>query len=106
MVKTHTISELEQALVKAKNAMMEYADTEDGGSCNFDTPVIRINATERQMAMLDYRVVKVDERGWRGWWFVFLPLMGQANRRTRMAEAACKSLKESGFEASVYYQLD
>lgn len=103
---TNTFDKLERALMNADKAAMQFANSEDFGTCNFDTPVIRIKATEKQMASLDYKVIKVDEKGWRDCWFVFLPLMGQANRRTRMAEAAARSLIADGFEAGVYYQMD
>lgn len=98
--------QLERALEAAKKEMLKYADTEDGGTCNFDTPVIRVKATEKMMSQAEYRLVKVGEKGWQDCWFVFLPLYGQGNRRTRMAEAAARSLIASGFEAGVYYQMD
>lgn len=96
----------ERALNAAKNEMLKYSDTEDGGTCNFDTPVVRIKASEKMMSQSDYRIVKVDEKGWKDCWFVFLPLMGQGNRRTRMAEAAAEVLRCNGFDAMVYYQMD
>lgn len=103
---TNTFDKLERALMNADKAARQFAESKDSGTCNFDTPVIRIKATEKQMASLDYKVIKVDEKGWRDCWFVFIPLMGQANRRTRMAEAAARSLIADGFEAGVYYQMD
>ena len=96
----------EKALVAAKNAMMKFAEVEDGGSCNFDTPVRRIKASEKMMSQSDFRIVKVDEKGWKDCWFIFLPLMGQANRRTMMAEEAVRVLQLNGFDAMMYYQLD
>ncbi len=45
-------------------------------------------------------------RMWKGWYFVNIELHGQGNRRTAMAEAAAKSLKASGLQAGVYYQMD
>lgn len=101
-----TFDKLERALMNADKAARQFAESEDNGTCNFDTPVIRIKATEKQMASLDYKVVKVGEKGWKDCWFVFIPLMGQGNRRTRMAEAAARSLIADGFEAGVYFQMD
>lgn len=45
-------------------------------------------------------------RMWSGSYMVDIPLQGQGNRRTRMAEAACKALRNSGYEAYMYYQCD
>lgn len=103
---TNTFNKLEKALMNADKAARQFAESEDFGTCNFDTPVIRIKATEKQMSSLDYKVIKVGEKGWKDCWFIFIPLMGQANRRTRMAEAAARSLIADGFEAGVYYQMD
>jgi hypothetical protein len=44
--------------------------------------------------------------GGRRWFFVNVPLHGQADRRSPMAEAACRRLKEAGLHAAMYYQMD
>lgn len=97
---------LEYALAKANQAAKLFANSEDGGTCNFDTPIINIKATQKQVASLDFELSKCTWGLYKGWWFVDLPLYGQGNRRTRMAEAIAKSLNESGFNARVYYQVD
>lgn len=98
--------DFERALSKAEQAAQKYNDTEDGGSCNFDTPIVRLNATRKQLASLDWVVEEIGNHLHKGWYFVGIKLSGQGNRRTRMAEAAAKSLKESGYEASVFYMVD
>lgn len=45
-------------------------------------------------------------RLWRGYYMVDIPLSGQGNRRTRMAEAACNSLRAAGYNATMFYQCD
>lgn len=97
---------LEYALAKANQVAKMFTNSEDGGTCNFDTPIINIKATQKQVASLDFKLSKCTWGLYKGWWFVDLPLYGQGNRRTRMAEAIAKSLNESGFNASVYYQVD
>ena len=92
------------ALKKAQEESMKFADSEDGGSCNFDTPVLFLKATRKQLQGLP--LTKIDYGSWKGGWFVEIPIYGMGNRRTRMAEAIAKSLNESGFNAGVYYQLD
>jgi hypothetical protein len=37
---------------------------------------------------------------------VSVPFGGQGNRRTRQAEAMAKSMRDAGYEASVWYQMD
>lgn len=100
------IDKLEYALLKAQKAANELKYVDDGGSCNFDTVAIKVNATKKQLAQIEWAIEKIGSKMWRGWAFVYLDLCGQANRRTRMAEAAAKSLQKDGFDACVYYQLD
>lgn len=102
------IDKLEMAILKAEKEAQKYADTEDGGSCNFDTPMIKVKATEKQLAQMDWQVFKVGKRqsDRETWYQVLINLSGQGNRRTRMAEAAAKSLQEQGYESSVYYEID
>ena len=85
--------------------------TEDGGTCNFDSPVLELprwNADKVEQA--------ANEAGssafkWTagstvlGW--VFNPNSGgQGNRRTRRAEAISKALAAKGYSAGMYYQMD
>lgn len=100
---------LELALSKANNDAQAYADTEDGGSCNFDSLAIKVKATEKQMKQLDWYTYKWgtrDRNDGKTWYVILLNYCGQGNCRSRMAEAACKSMREQGYEATVYYQLD
>lgn len=104
---TKEIDALEMAILKAENEAQKYANTEDGGTSNFDTPMIKVKATEKQLAQMEWRCYKVGKRTPDGTWFeVWINLSGQGNRRTRMAEAAAKSLQQSGYNASVSYQMD
>lgn len=100
--------ELEFALAKANQDSQKYADTEDGGSCNFDALAIKVKATPKQMAQLDWYTFKWGKRGLDGktWYVVELDYSGQGNRRTRMAKEAMRSMGAQGYEATVYYQLD
>lgn len=70
--------------------------------------MIKVKATERQLAQMDWQVMKVGKRQPDGgtWFAIFIDLEGQGNRRTKMAEAAAKSLAKSGYNASVYYEMD
>lgn len=102
------VDALEAAICKAEQDSQKYADTEDGGTCNFDAPKIRLKATPRQLAAMDWRVYKIGRKQPDGfqWYEIGIYLSGQGNRRTRMAKAAAESLKASGYESGVYYQMD
>lgn len=105
---TTEIDALEMAISIAEKEAQKYADSEDGGTCNFDTPMFKVKATKRQLAQMDWQVMQIGKRQPDGgaWFTVFINLDGQGNRRTRMAEAAAESLKKSGYDASVMYEMD
>jgi hypothetical protein len=82
------------------------AKMEDGGTCNFDAPAIR-----------DLRVTKAFEESLNNAGFPFFKAKyhgvvlgfstrGQAAVRTKAAEVFTKYLKEQGYNAHVYYQVD
>lgn len=85
-------------------------DTEDGGSCNFDSVTLKINIPAKLAAQAWVKLEKMLARDWgrlwRGHYMVGIPLSGQGNRRTRMAEAACNALKSAGYDAQMFYQCD
>lgn len=96
-----------EALQRANKAAQRYADTEDGGTCNFDTCVINLKIYKKFRDLTEYPLRKTyGGRVWQGWWFVDITLCGQGNRRTCMAEAAATSLKADGYDASVWYGAD
>jgi hypothetical protein len=71
----------------------------DGGTCNFDTPALRLPSIRERFVeeCATEAGISASAFAWLGgrrWFFVFVPLHGQASRRSRMAEAACGRLKE------------
>lgn len=104
--------ELTNALIKAKEAAQVYANTEDGGTCNFDSPVIDYREMHMSKAKAAEAIKAAGLRcfEWKSWGGIRLVICGigygQGNRNTRMAEAAYESLKNSGISASMYYQMD
>jgi len=83
----------------------------DGGTCNFDTPAISLPGMREKAVQACAEAAGItasafDWLGGRRWFFVHVPTFGQANRRTRMAEAACRRLKELGLNAVMYCQAD
>ena len=104
------LKELNNALLNAVNAASMLDETEDGGTCNFDSVILKIKIPAKfapqTWVKLDKMLVSDYGRMWRGCYMVDIPLSGQANRRTRMAEAACKELINAGYNAFLYYQCD
>ena len=83
----------------------------DGGTCNFDTPAIRLPGMRERLVQecaneAGISASAFDWLGGRRWFWIHVPNHGQANRRTRMAEAGCRRLKELGLQARMYCQAD
>lgn len=83
---------------------------EDGGTCNFDQPVIDLTDFKRSeiKALQEAKAISYKMSGnfWKGCYYLNISLPGQANLRTRAAEKARKLICESGFAARMYYQMD
>lgn len=108
-----TIAQFVAVIEAAGRAAMEFVGVEDNGTCNMDSPIIMlpegIKVRETREMKDSYGRLLIEKVGggiWKGWYFVNVPLYGQANRRTKMAEAASKSLEQAGITASVFYQMD
>lgn len=104
------LNKLNNALLNAQKAALRESKTEDGGTCNFDFVTIKINIPrkylQRTAVNLEKMLVSDWGRTWEGHYRVKIPLLGQANRRTNMAEAACQSLLNDGYEAFMFYMMD
>lgn len=105
-----TVSEmeaLEKAVSKAIDEAMKMANTGDGGTCNFDECLLDVKIPKR-LANKSWLKLRKREYGfYKGAYEIMdLPVYGQGDRRTRMAEAACKSLCAQGYSAFVHYQMD
>jgi hypothetical protein len=82
----------------------------DGGTCNFDTPAVCLPGTREKFVEECATAAGISTSAFKWfrsrYFFVFVPLYGQANRRSNMAEAANRRLKELGFDALLYCQAD
>ena len=112
------MNQMQQTLVEAFKRAAAAAvaadpgEAMDGGTCNFDTPTIRVpgvsEATVRKSAE-DAGITATAFRwlGGRKHFWVNVPMHGQGNRRTTMMEAALKVLREyPELNAVGYYQMD
>ena len=112
MKSTDKYTLLTQALEKAKKTAQKYINTEDGGTCNFDSPAIDYREMHMSKAKAEEAIKAAGLHcyEWNLWGHKRLVICGigrgQCNRNTRMAEAACESLKASGIAATMYYQMD
>ena len=97
--------------LKALQKVAEEADSsEDGGTCNFDAPAIKWNrANEKKMKQAAKEAgTNVFKRNLFNstMWVFSVPGGGQANRRSRKAEAMTDYLKSKGYDAMTYCQAD
>lgn len=123
--KINASERLRRSLIRATHAALAaIGDGEDGGTCNFDAPALDFSAlglrkpqAERVidhcgLRCYDWRPFKShrDESGKLIKAPTYLVITGfqrgQANLRTRMAEAFCHSLNRDGIESGMYYQMD
>lgn len=78
------------------------ADTvDDGGTCNMDTLTIYLPGA-RMSTMEELGISRYKLRDS----FAISCSFGQANKNTKGVEAARDYLKDKGFDASVWYQMD
>ena len=102
---------LKEAIRKAINAA-NLAQTEDGGTCNFDSPVLcyKEMGYSRAKALAAVRETGLDAWPSSGIWKGCIVMdgmtRGQGNCRTAMAEAFAASLNSSGIKSGVYYQMN
>jgi hypothetical protein len=102
--------QLTNALLKAVEAAKRYANTEDGGTCNFDSPAISYRGMKKSLVEKAIEAAGLRSYEWKLFGEKMLVICGgcygQGNCRTRMAEAMTGSLKASGYAAMTYYQMD
>ena len=108
---SNKIKEICEALINANNqAVMAGENEEDGGASNFDAVILNEKLTDKEALIIStltninisYKLGGLHK----GSRFVYFFQKGQGHRSTRMAEAACNSLKQNNISASMFYQID
>lgn len=99
--------ELTKALELAETEALKYADYDDGGTCNFDSPMVILKGTSiktlEQLYGEHYGVYKL----YAGAYIIGnLIMKGQGNRHTKMAEAFSEKLRQLGYNSYVHYVMD
>lgn len=107
-------AKLIDALKKARTAAIEAGlFSDDGGTCNFDSPTLWMPKGTRETTMekigdaagVWFSKWYIDNTG--AWWTIHGDFTGgQGNRRTRCAETFSDSLKADGIKCGMYYQMD
>lgn len=104
---------LKKAIEKAKICSVQAWQADDGGTSNFDSPVIdyRAMGMSKKKAIETIRQTGLDCSEWViGGRIMGLILdgmtAGQGYRRTAMAKAFSQSLTADGIAAGMYYQCD
>lgn len=106
------VTELAEAIIKANEAARAADPEDDGGSCNFDNVCIKLPRWKQEdidkvIELSGTRITEpLSSNFWKGYRWVSTLAHGQAHRRTKMKEAACKVLREAGFDVDMYYQMD
>ena len=104
------VQHLTVMLRSARDHALDLADTEDGGTCNFDAPYVHTDHPDAlHEAAENVEGLRVSE-GYgiaEGGYFVRGFLRGQGNRRSRMAEKAQEVLDDSpDLDAYMYRAMD
>lgn len=89
---------------------LAHKGVDDGGTCNFDAPTLSLPGWKKKLVEAAARTAGVGCFEWTLWSsesYVFpVPGVGQGYTRTRAAEAMSRYLKEHGYDAGMYYQMD
>ena len=108
------VTNLRQAICKAKKEADKLGTAEDTGTYNFDTPAIELPddvdiselRTSECRDWYGFTLEKIGSEYWHGYYWINNICNGMQMRRTKQAEAVVKSLNEQGYNAMVYYEMD
>lgn len=104
-----------EALQQAREVAKLADPVEDWGTCNLDSVVLRFPKGTRKAAIREMLGKGEDDQPLSGWmwdrcWFIDVGALGQAERRSKMTEAAHRYLTEKlepmGIDVRMYYQMD
>ena len=103
-------AKLTNDLIQAKNAAIDAAVGDDGGSANLDTMTISLpRAREKKVldAIKDAGLYCQGKSEWIGpRYFIQPPAGGQGNSRVRAVDAMAKVMKVAGYDVLVYHRTD
>jgi hypothetical protein len=94
------------ALISAKKASHDVSNTDDGGTCNLDMPILILPKWNKEDIELAFSGTGLWSCIEKGLVYICGATEGCGFRRTAMAEAMRDSLKEMGYNAYVHYKID
>ena len=103
---TNKVFQLRIALLVAKIKANELRESDDGGTSNFDTPVIILPHWSKNAINQAFQSTGMTPHKEGNAIHILHACEGQGFRRTAMAEAFRDSLKASGYNAIVHYEID
>ncbi len=109
---TGKYAKLRDDLASAFAETLIVEETEDGGTCNVDSAVVKLPGWDRAKVKQAVQEANGTAFLWTqgritfGWCISPRGGSGQANRRTRRAEAISEAMELRGYETSMYYQMD
>lgn len=95
--------------LKAAHAYgLAHMGNDDGGTCNFDAPALFLTGWNKKLVEAAAKAAGVGCFEWEFFKACVFTVRGagQGYTRTKAAEAMCQYLKEQGYEAGMYYQMD
>jgi hypothetical protein len=103
----HDIKLIQKAVSEAIQHAQQFASTEDGGTCNFDSCYIRVTGMRESTAKKIVGVSLFQTR-WHGRTLHLHGTLGQGARRTKMAEEQKRFLEAyyPTLDIGMYYQMD
>ena len=107
-MKETRILALRCALLIAHYEAQQLKDMEDGGTCNFDTPTLKLTSewkeadVNKAFNLTGLQPYKVEK----GYYHILGACEGQGFRRTAMAEAFRDCMVQLGYVSHVHYQMD
>lgn len=101
-------------LAKDLKAALDYGSskmgTDDGGTCNFDSPTLYLPRWNKDKIKEAAKAAGLRCFEWkpygRTFWTFSVPCAGQGYTRTNAAEAMSAYLRDVGYDAGMYYQTD
>ena len=100
---------LKETLIKVREAAIESAKGEDGGTANLDTITVELpHARETKVEQIASEAgLHASKTNWIGVrYFIFPPSCGQGNARVRATEAMKRVLNEAGYSTLMYCRMD
>lgn len=103
----HDVKLIQKAITEAIQHAQQFASTDDGGTCNFDSCIINAFGMRTTTAE-KIQGATLFTSGWHGRRLHLSGTLGQGARRTKMAEAQRAFLQANypTLDVGMYYQMD